>query len=72
MMLKTARRRAGLTQTQLAQRARVNQKTISRAESGVQTATSYHTVVHVCHVLAVDPEHIDEFRTGIRACLRST
>jgi transcriptional regulator with XRE-family HTH domain len=62
MQLSAARRRAGLSQTELAKRAKVDQRTISKIETGQIAEPSHHKVVRICRVLDVDPQSIDEFR----------
>jgi len=62
MQLREARRQFGLTQTQLAKLARVDQRTISRLEAGRVKEPAYRVVIRICRVLGVDPQQIDEFR----------
>ena len=66
MTLRSARRAAGLTQAELAERVKVSQTTISQLEdgriSGVRSA--HETVVRIARVLGVDPQSIDEFRVN--------
>ena len=57
-MLKTARRRAGLTQRELARRARVPQPTISRIERGI-VSPSVDTLDRLLRNLGMDWELID-------------
>lgn len=57
MHLKLARRIAGLTQQQLADRVGVNNSLISRIESNrkrIETV-AYGTVVHIAHALNLEP-----------------
>ena len=64
MTLKHTRMKRKLTQTALAGRVDVDQRTISKLETGQIGEPSYRMVVRICRVLAVDPESIDEFRAG--------
>lgn len=64
MQLKTARRRAGLTQAQLADRANVSQQTISKLEAGETVDPSYRLVMRICRALGVTPDVIDEFKVN--------
>jgi transcriptional regulator with XRE-family HTH domain len=62
--LKTARLRAKLTQAQLANLSKVDQRTISAIENGKIYEPSHVKVVRICRALGVDPQSIDEFRVN--------
>lgn len=67
MHLATARKRANLTQAQLAARVACDQTQISKLETGRGQGVSYRLVVKICRVLGVDPETVDEFKVGGRS-----
>jgi len=60
MQLKTARRLAGLTQQELADRAGLDNTFISVVENGKRDihAVGYATVVRLCRALGVEPEEL--------------
>ena len=58
MNLRTARRIADLTQEQLAQKAGVDQTTISALERGISRNPSYETVVKLARALNITPEEL--------------
>ena len=58
MNLRTARRIADLTQEQLAQKAGVDQTTISAMERGISRNPSYETVVKLARALNITPEEL--------------
>lgn len=60
--LKAVRRARGLTQAQLAQAARVDQRLISRLETGQVKEPGYRAVIRICRALGVEPATIAEFR----------
>lgn len=62
MRLKQARTLAKLTQAQLADKAGVDQQTISKLENKRIQEPGYRTVVRICEALGVKPEQIDEFK----------
>lgn len=53
--LRTERERAGLTQAELAAKAEVDQKTISRLELEADSDPSFRTQNNIAKVLKVDP-----------------
>ncbi len=58
MELKTARRIAGLTQQQLAEKAGVDDSLISRLERGDRKTASYESIVRIARALNVEPEEL--------------
>lgn len=64
MTLRDARKQAGMTQTQLAEKAHVDQRTISALERRKIAEPSHVKVVCICRALGVSPQLIDEFRVG--------
>ncbi len=64
MQLRAARQRAGMSQTELADKARVDQTLISKIERrsvrGIYCA--HVVVVRICAALGLEPEDICEFR----------
>lgn len=58
MQLKKIRENAGLTQTDLAERANVSQKTISAIEIGRIKNPTYMTLLKLSLVLGCEPEEI--------------
>lgn len=60
--LKTARKRAGLTQAQLAEKSGVDQTTISKLELGAISDPSHFKVQRICRVLGIQWSSIAEFR----------
>jgi transcriptional regulator with XRE-family HTH domain len=76
-MLRTARRRAGLTQSELARRAGVPQPTISRIERGV-VSPSVDTLVRLLRDTGMELEMLDRpkedavDRSLIREMLKKT
>ena len=65
MKLVDVRKRAKLTQAQLAEKAGDGQQTISRIETGYTQHPSHRTVMRICRALGVDPNEIDEFDDGV-------
>lgn len=53
--LRTARERAELTQSALAAKAGVDQKTISRLELDREAQPAFNTQTKIAHALGVDP-----------------
>jgi transcriptional regulator with XRE-family HTH domain len=68
MTLREARRQKGFTQTQLARRAHVDQRTISAIERKQILEPSHVKVVCICRALGVNPQEIDEFRVEVGKC----
>jgi transcriptional regulator with XRE-family HTH domain len=66
MTLREVRRRANMTQTELAKRLGIEQSAISRIERGETRSPSHRLVMAICRVLGVDPHEIDEFQDGGR------
>lgn len=58
MTLAEARHRSGLTQDQLAERAGLDQTTISSLETGRKGSPRFDTVVKLARVLGVAPEQL--------------
>lgn len=58
MTLSEARRKAGLTQDQLADRAGVDQTTISSLETGRKSSPKFDTVLRLARVLNIAPEQL--------------
>jgi transcriptional regulator with XRE-family HTH domain len=56
--LKTARRRAKLTQRQLADQVGVDPSTISVIESGKRQNASYDTIIRICHAVGMLPDDL--------------
>lgn len=56
--LRAARKRAGLSQAELAARAKVDQSWISRAEAGQKTNPEHNKVMRVCAVLGIEPSDL--------------
>lgn len=67
MTLREARDLRGLTQEQLADRAGVDQATISNLENGRVQFPSWDTVARVCGVLKVKPQDIFPLDTAKEA-----
>lgn len=64
MNLRTARRLADVTQAELAQKAGVDQTTISDIERGRNRNPSWQTVKRIATALGVDPEEIFPVQNG--------
>jgi transcriptional regulator with XRE-family HTH domain len=58
--LRTARRLARLTQTQLAERSGVSQGTIAAIERGAHSNPTLETAYRLARALGVDPEELFE------------
>jgi transcriptional regulator with XRE-family HTH domain len=58
LTLRDARKRAGLTQVELAEASGVLQTTISRIECGGATDPNFSTVVRLAKVLGIRPEQL--------------
>ena len=58
MTLAEARRRAGLTQDELAAKSRVDQTTISSLETGRKSSPKFITVLRLAKALHVDPSRL--------------
>jgi transcriptional regulator with XRE-family HTH domain len=58
MKLRIARRTARLTQVQLAERSGVDQRVISKIETGIVRKPEYETVVRLSRALNVEPEKL--------------
>ena len=55
MTLAEARRRAGFTQDELADKSGIDQTTISSLETGRKSSPKFDTVVRLCRVLGIEP-----------------